>query len=344
MKILVKIFCTIVLFSSCLDEVVLPTQQGDPKIVVDGAFTDLFEKQIVRLSYSTFVENQVIEPLTGAQVVVEDDLGGTIFFTEESPGEYTTFDIAIKGRMYNLKATLDNGNILTSRLQSVPNSFDLDSISIVDSLTTFIDQNGSRRRLNTIHFFAHGSQSSVEEGLYLRYNINTTYRVKEVICSPFAPAKTCYIYNDEDQQSVQLLEVEASEQPVAFKQNIYFRSIDFEFGEVFGLDVGLQSYNKLEYDYWVNLKATFDQNGDITDILPGKLIGNVTSSSGDEVLGQFSVVGKERATKLVRNSDFSKFQNPFCGAPGFQPFPLPDECCSCLLFPNSSLEKPDYWP
>ncbi len=331
-------------FVSCLDPIDLPTQQGDPKVVVDGTFTDLLEKQIVKLSYSTFVENQVIEPVTGAQVSVEDDAGNSILFTEENPGEYSSLSQAVRGRTYNLKAILDNDDILTSRIQSVPTSFVLDSISIKDSLTTFIDQGGNRRRLNSIHFISHGSQQSVNENLFLRYKINTTYRVSEVICNPLVSAKTCYISNDERPQSVQLLEVEESDVPFAFKQFIYFRPIDFYFGEIFGLDVGLLSYNQEEYNYWVNLKATFDQNGDITDVLPGKLIGNIISSSGNEILGSFAVVGKSRATKLVRNSDFTKYQNPYCGVAGFQPFPLPDECCFCLLFPGSTLEKPDYWP
>gem|GEM_PF-4392463 len=343
MKKIIYIVGLTFVISACLDPIDLPTEEGEPKVVVDGLFTDLFEDQVIRLSYSTFVENQQIEPVTGAAVVVEDNFGFASDFIEEVPGEYVSKTRAVKGRTYFMRATLDNGVVLRSRVQTVPNSFPLDSISIKDSLTTFIDQNGNRRRLNTIHFFAHGSQPNQSEDLFLRYDLNTAFRVSEVICSPFFPPKTCYIYNDERPQSVQLLEINKSELPISFKQNIYFRPIEYPFGEIFGLDVGLLSYNRPEYDYWVNLKATFDQNGDITDVLPGKLIGNVTSSDGSEVLGVFSVVGKSRSNKLVRNTDFSKAQNPLCGVPGFQPFPLPDECCSCLSIPGSSLEIPDYW-
>jgi len=330
--------------SSCLDQIDLPVSKGEPKVVIDGVFTELHEKQIINISYSTFVENQVIEPVTDAEVYVEDDLGNSILFNEELPGEYSAIAQAIRGRVYNLKAILVNGDVLTSRKQSVPGSFTLDSISIKDSLTVFIDQSGRTKRLNSVHFIANGSQQKVEEDLFLRYDINTTFQVTEVICSPFKVPETCYIYNDEEQQSIQLLEINKTANYFTFAQNIYFRPIDFYFGEVFGLDVGLLSYNKQEFDYWLNLKATFDQNGDITDVLPGKLVGNVKSSFNNEILGLFSVVGKSRATKIVRNSDFERHQNPFCGIPGFQPFPLPEECCLCLIFPKSKLDKPDYWP
>ena len=344
MKNIVIYIISVFIITSCLDKIELDTNQTLPRVVVDGVFSSIYENQVIRLSSSTFVENQIIEPLSGAAVFVEDQKGNRIQFIESEPGEYATVSQAIEGEEYNLKIILSDGDILTSRVQSVPETFELDSISIVDSLTVFIDEDGKQRRLNSIHFFAHAFSENINSDLYLRYDINTAYQVSEIICSPFKNPATCYIYNDERPQSVELLNLDANDNSISLRQPIYFRPIDFYFGEVFGLDVGLLSYNFEEYNYWVDLKSLFDQNGNITDILPGKLIGNVTSSNGKDVLGQFAVVGKSRVTKLVRNSDFSITQNPFCGVPGIPPWPLPDECCNCLAFPNSTLNRPDYWP
>ena len=53
MKKLLYISIVTLFFSSCLDEVDLPTEPGEPKVVVDGLFTDINEKQLIKLSYST---------------------------------------------------------------------------------------------------------------------------------------------------------------------------------------------------------------------------------------------------------------------------------------------------
>ncbi|NNE14325.1 MAG: DUF4249 domain-containing protein [Saprospiraceae bacterium] len=341
----VSIYCLSILFLfSCLDPIDLNTETEDRKVVVDGTFTDVLEEQVINLTYSTFVENQVISSVTGADVIVESENGEEIQFVETAPGEYTSMAKATRGNRYRMKAVLMTGRVLTSNYQNVPKSFPLDSIAISDSLTVYFDEDGKRRTFNAVHFQVFGSADNIEEDLLMRFDLETTYRVSEVVCSPFNPPSTCYIYNDERPQSIQLLNIDKSDRPISFNQYIYFRAIDFPFGEVYGLDVGLLSYNFEEYDYWKNLKALFDQNGDITDILPGRLLGNIESDTGDDVLGQFAVVGKSRSTKLVRNSDFSRHQNPFCGVAGIPPYPLPDECCNCLLFPNASYVKPDYWP
>lgn len=334
---------SIFFFSSCLDEVELETETEEQKIVVDGVFSDKLEKQVIKLRYSTFVENQQFSPVIDVKVAVEDDMGNTIEFTEEKPGDYSAMAQAQKDRRYRLKIERDGQYDAVSNFQSVPNSFPLDSVSIVDSLTVFIDENGKRSTFNAVHFFSHGSAQNVASDLLLRYNIETAYQVSEITCSPFHVPKECYLLNDERPQSVELLEINMTQSPFSFKQHLMFRKNDYWFGEIFAIHAELLSYNEKEYEYWQNLKALFEQDGNLTDITPGRLLSNITRSDGIEVFGQFAVVGKSSITRSIRSSDFGRTIQPFCGVPGFRPWPLPDACCSCTLLNGASADKPDFW-
>ena len=106
------------------------------------------------------------------------------------------------------------------------------------------------------------------------------------------------------------------------------------------IKVDVLSYNEEQFRYWENIKAVFDQTGNITDRLPARISGGLTSNNEAEILGNFSVVGQSEKVIFLRNPDVERNVKPVCGIPGFQPRPLPDECCQCLSREGASLEKP----
>ena len=329
----------------CIDQIDLKTNNAAPVIVVDGLFTNLEETQLIKISESIDVNSQIPVPVSGAQIFVEDQDGNKTPFIEQQSGHYMAEAKAEKGNQYRLFGTLPDGRVITSNFQHVPDTFPVGDISLVDTMVFFTDESGDKRRLHSLDFYANVSVNSVPSKKYLRVSPESVYQVSEIVCSPFAPPpKVCYIYNDVRPIEVNLFEIDATENPVQFNNFIFRRKIDYAMGEVFALNVRLYSYNKTEYEYWEKLKLIFDQDGNITDTNPARIIGNITADDGSEIQGQFAVVGKSKRIKIIRNADFPTQQFPLCGYPGLRPYPLPSACCGCQSLSGATLNKPDYWP
>ena len=329
---------------ACVDQIEIPINPENPVIVVDGIFTNLEETQLIKISESIALESQVPIPVSGALIYVEDQDGNRISFTEQEEGNYTAEARAEAGNQYRLVGTLPDGREITTELQETPESFPLEDVRIVDTLVTITDESGDSRRIHAIDFYASGAVNSLETDKYLRFSHETVYQIREDFCSPFVAAKTCYVYNDVLAEDINLVRIEPSNAPVGYNKLVHRRRIDRTMGELFGLDLRLYSYNKKEFDYWENLKLVFDQNGNITDNIPARIEGNVRTSDGSEIQGQFAVVGKTGFIKLVANADFPTIALPVCGIPGFRPNPRPAACCSCLVLKGATLVRPEFWP
>lgn len=335
----------VVSFYACIDQIEFETSPQNRVFVIEGVFSNLEEMQVVRVSQSISLGSQVNEPVYDAQLFVEDGDGNRLELLSQNDGSYATMGQALPGKEYRLAGTLPGGLQITSNFQTVPTSVEVDEINLVDTLVTFLDENGKTTRWRALDFYANATLGPFTEKKYLRFSTNTVYQTSEITCSPFHTAKICYFYDDNPPSEVQLFTIDTGESPRSINSLVYRRQIDYTLGEIFSLDLHLFNYNAAEYEYWENLKSLFDQDGGITDVLPGRLKGNITAANGTEVQGQFAVVGKSRKIKFVRNSDFSTQQLPLCGLPGFRPQPLPGACCSCDgSSPSARLDKPDYWP
>ncbi len=328
---------------SCIDQIEFDVDSSSPLVVVDGHFSNLLELQKVSLTFTTNVKSQVAPPVKGAQLYFESDDQQKIPLEENDDGIYSVYAQADKNKSYRLMGVLPDGRSIESTYQRVHEVAALDSISVTDSLTIFVNESGKQSNFRSLVFDVHGSKDLVKDNLFMRVNTETSFRVSELICSPFFPPRTCYIINDVKPNKINLFEINSTNSPVFFSTTVHSRIIDYYFGEIYGVDVTLLSYERDSYLYWENLKKLFDQNGEITDVTPARLTGNIKSNDGTEVLGLFSVVGKKRLSQLITNADFKTHVNPLCGVAGIPPWPLPDACCNCSILPNSTLEKPDYW-
>ena len=341
--ILFSLFCCLSI-ASCIDPIDIDTPAADKEIVIDGLFTNQLETQTIKISTSVNIGDTRFIGVSGADVSIIDQNGTAILFTEGEEGIYQTQSQAITSNQYKLNITLSGGEVIESAYQNVPSSFPMDSVSIVDTLVVSLSQNGSQNSARNIDFYAHSSSSSVDEDFFLRYSVETAFQQTELICSPFFNPETCYTYNDQPPFNIALLAINPSDEAVRFNTFVYRRLINYAFGEIFAMKLSLYSYNFKEYDYWSNLKSIFDQDGNITDVLPSRLEGNLKTTEGERVLGHFAVVGKSEIVRIVRNSDFTTFVNPYCGAPGFPPFPRPEACCFCLALDGATLVRPPYFP
>ena len=137
-------------FSGCIEQIDFPVEDNPKVVVVDGSFSDVSENQIVRLSYSVDVNLQTFDPVSGADVRVEEEGGELIQFYETEEGIYTSDSKAETNKKYRLNAILPDGRHIYSRYQGVRPSFPVTGVSIVDTVVSYINQSGKLRVERTI--------------------------------------------------------------------------------------------------------------------------------------------------------------------------------------------------
>lgn len=98
----------VAMLSSCEKVLDLNLAQTEPKVVIEGIFTNLNTNHLVSLSYTrNFDEDNVRTPISGALVTVTDETGRVISFTEQasSGNYYSTRFRGVPGRTYTMSVT-----------------------------------------------------------------------------------------------------------------------------------------------------------------------------------------------------------------------------------------------
>lgn len=135
------ILLTALLFYGCEDVIDLELDNADPVIVIDGGLSDQFEIQEVKVSTTYGItERNKFEGVKGAKLVLTSSNGGTVNYTEVSPGVYRTGSFRGRtGISYTLNVTVGNKTYKATSVMPAP--------VLLDSLTfkefTFFDEKNS---------------------------------------------------------------------------------------------------------------------------------------------------------------------------------------------------------
>jgi len=120
----------------CIEALNIEGDENERLLVVEGFFSSENTTHTISISRtarygSIFSEGGVIEPETGASVVIRDDLGSSTLLSEAEDGIYqTTADFTAEvGRSYSLLIELENGARYTSLPEPVKAAVPIDSIS-----------------------------------------------------------------------------------------------------------------------------------------------------------------------------------------------------------------------
>jgi hypothetical protein len=116
---------------SCEKVIQIPLNEADQKIVIEGQLYDVLFESFVKVSKTGSVYDNIdFEKMTGASVVVTDNLGGSFIF-EEDPFEAGTYRdtnfVSEPNRIYNLTVTLGT-DVYTSTSETF-SAVSLDSLS-----------------------------------------------------------------------------------------------------------------------------------------------------------------------------------------------------------------------
>ncbi len=329
---------------ACIDPYDTIENLNSSEIIVDAEISDRNEIHKIVISRSEPVGSQLVNGVTGAIVKLISDDSEEIEFSDVGSGMYTFSGQLNVEKDYRIMVKLQDGRNINSEFQKFPAPFSADSISVISEYVRIQKPNGSLSLQDVVSFFIHATKSSLTLDYYLRFDVETVFLVNEVVCSPFIAPKSCYVYNYRSDFKINLLHVKPSLNPISIKQNVFDKVLDYEMGGAFSVKTEVISYQPDNYTYWQQFKSLYDQSGSISDLIPAKINGNL-SISGGNVLGLFSLVRKTDVSRVIRRGESGiRSVEPYCGTPGFfEPWPRPSECCNCLLFPKSTIQKPEYW-
>ena len=103
------------------------TEILDGALVVDARITDENKQQTILLTRTFSFDETDPTPEIGAQVSIVDELGGTIDFIENKPGNYSTIEaISLEqDRAYTLQITTTDNVIYQSNKTTLPSKIEL---------------------------------------------------------------------------------------------------------------------------------------------------------------------------------------------------------------------------
>jgi hypothetical protein len=133
-----NLFCLLIsllLFSACEKPIDIDLNSSDPKIVIEGAISNVSGNCTVKLTRSlNFDEPNEFPPVSGAFVKISDDTGNTVMLNEISAGIYGTAALpGIPGRTYKLEVT-DDGEVYTA-ISKMPFPVVIQSASIEEAIS-----------------------------------------------------------------------------------------------------------------------------------------------------------------------------------------------------------------
>ena len=167
------------------------TEVLDGALVVDARITDENKQQTILLTRTFSFDEIEPTPEIGAQVNIIDDLGGSIDFIENEPGNYSTIAaISLEqGRAYTLQITTADNVIYHSNKTTLPSRIEL------TELKTQRKFNNSENDGISITVSNSNNSSSAN---YFRYEYEETYKIIPPDYNPFIWDQVDYDFFCED--------------------------------------------------------------------------------------------------------------------------------------------------
>lgn len=132
---------------SCEKVVDIDLNSSSPNIVIEGSISDQPGPYFVKLSKTVnYDETNVFPPITGANIVVSDELGNSETLLETQPGMYKISKMrGASGRTYSLTVIAEGKKYIAS--STMPNSVKIDSLSVQNQFLF-----GQNKKVINVHF------------------------------------------------------------------------------------------------------------------------------------------------------------------------------------------------
>ncbi|MDV3307481.1 MAG: DUF4249 domain-containing protein [Cyclobacteriaceae bacterium] len=339
----------VIVLLGCLSRINLPVEPTRGRVVISGQVSTIADQNVVELGI-TAGTLRLPEPLSGASVVVFDDLGYTSTWHEDpaKPGLYKPeFFNAEPGREYFVEVTVPDGRMFKSLPERMPDVVaDVEVYHAIEE-DLYTDREGTVSAHPFVKVYTNNLLP--ETPAFLRWSVEECYVIRPTdFPDPFGYVPPpCYILANPDPQRIVLYN--GLEQQPGRMDNLLVASrlLDRSFFDRHYFTVYQSSLTREAFDYWRKVDIVANRVGSIFDAPPAMVTGNISSVNDPEeiVLGYFQAVNQTMERFFILPSDLA-VPIPYTNCQYRSDRLTKDyapECLDCLSVRNSSLVRPEWF-
>jgi hypothetical protein len=342
------IYVFLLFLGSCIDPYEVEVKQGPQYLTINGTITSQAQVHRVRLTrgdtYGSIFQG-LIRPVTGATVIVRDNLGKVTFLTENQVdrGYYDTPAnfAAVVGRTYTLQIQLVDGKVYTSLPELVNASTPIKNLSYQSKR---IPVKGEINNASGVQLIVDLDDPADQNNFYYYRNSEATYVLEtrpDLYTTPApdrspAPKDCCstcfqtetvgnqsYFFSSDDNFNGLTTKLIAGFVPDNGRRFVNTYRVDLR-----QLNVSQEAFRFLRL-----VKQQSEISGSVFDPPPANIRGNMISLDDPEevVLGFFIAAGESQRRVYIKNSQLDFVQPRAI---------IPDDC---RVIPGAGLSLPFDW-
>ena len=311
----------------CKEEFVPGITDFESALVVEANISDKPEIQWIRLSQTTALEQEELQVLNDAEVIVEASTGEQFLFAEAEDGfYYSEIPFAAKPETsYSLYIKTPDGAVYNSSMVELP-----EAASLVDVYAERVVKNG----VEGVQIYA-DSKGGQQVGSYFRYKYEETFEIEspyfsdlqasiinvenqgeefevEVVRKPNDDGKICYSSNYSDE----INQITTSGLSDNFAKAVPIRFIpanDPILRERYSIKVSQYVQTPEAFAFYKILDDLGSSGSILSENQPGAIQGNLHNATDpdEHVVGYFGVYRKESKRIFFNYEDFGLSAPPY---------------------------------
>ena len=307
---------------TCIDPYTPELKSFESLLVVDALVTDEDKSNYVILTRTIETTDDDPARVTGATVIITDDLGNSTLLVEKSPGEYRTDSLAFRGaagRTYTLSIETESGEKYLSDPSLMYPVVDIDSIyfskdqlfseetgEMIPGVSVYIDT----RDESTGNYYRWSYEEwwkfqITEPKLFDYINDSTILPVAEI-------KQVCWANKKSDVIDIENTLLESADRfikkPVLFISSEETNRLMIQYY----VEIRQLSLSKEEYRFWDLMLQLSESGGDIFDKQPFQIYSNIHSviNPDERIIGYFQVSAAKLIHKYITYNDIASFDLP----------------------------------
>jgi hypothetical protein len=341
-------FLFLLFLTACIDPFETEVQEGQQYLTIDGTITSELGIHRVRLTrgdtYGSIFQG-LIRPVTGATVIVRDNLGVVTFLAEsaEDRGFYDTPSTfaAVVGRSYSLQIQLVDGKVYTSLPELVNASPPIKNLSYQSKR---IPVKGEINNASGVQLIVDLDDPADQNNFYYYRNSEATYVLEtrpDLYTTPApdrSPApkdccSTCFQTETVGNQSYFLSSDDNFNGLTTRLIAGFVPDNGRRFVNTYRVDLRQLNVSQEAFRFLRLVKQQSEISGSVFDPPPANIRGNMISLDDPEevVLGFFIAAGESQRRVYIKNSQLDFVQPRAI---------IPDDC---RVIPGAGLSPPFDW-
>ncbi len=289
--------------TSCIDKYWPNVDKYEHVLVVDGLLNNGDNPVLVKLSYSSSINTQLVEPVTGAELYITDEQQMETPLIESEPGTYVAADSTFRGvvgKSYQL-------HIHTNGQEYVSNLCNLPAPSPIDSIYSIRETHASDVYNETVYgiqFYIDNHSDYINDTSYYIWRLTETYKYMAAFSidylweGEFIPypnpdsLRTCW--KTSTPQKIYLQSTKYYDLPVLKKIPLNYVSTETKALSIrYSLLIKQLNVSKDAFDFYYILQQQNADQEDLYSKQPYQVRGNIvnTKNPDEPVLGYFIVSG-----------------------------------------------------